>query len=165
MNLLESLRIAMRGLSSNKMRTALTMLGIIIGVAVVILVVAIGQGATKQVTDAVNSLGTNMLMVFPGTARIRVNAATLASATGSGQVNRLKLSDAKLIAQNFPESVAAVAPYVRSNEPIKFMGKDSTTTVNGTSPDYPFVNNADVDRGRFFTQQDMDASLKVCCVG
>jgi putative ABC transport system permease protein len=147
------------------MRTALTMLGIIIGVAVVILVVAIGQGATKQVTDAVNSLGTNLLIVLPGTARIRVNAATLAAASGSGQVNRLKMQDAKLIAQDFSESIAAVAPFVRSNTPIKFMGKDSTTGITGTTVDYPFVNAADVDRGRFFTQQEVDASLKVCCVG
>src|SRR5579871_2416094 len=81
MNLLESLRVALRGLSSNKMRTALTMLGIIIGVAVVILVVAIGQGAQKNVEDAVNSLGTNMLMIWPERSRVRLTAATHSSTT------------------------------------------------------------------------------------
>ena len=75
MNILQSLKIALRGLTNNKMRTALTMLGIIIGVGVVILVVAIGKGATKRVTDTVNSLGTNLLTVFNGRSRIRITAA------------------------------------------------------------------------------------------
>src|SRR5579863_723747 len=83
MNLLECLRVALRGLSSNKMRTGLTMLGIIIGVGVVILVVAIGEGATQRVTDAVNSLGTNLLTIRSGAARIRVNAVTLAATAAS----------------------------------------------------------------------------------
>ena len=97
MNVRESLRVAMRGLASNKMRTALTMLGIIIGVGVVILVVAIGQGAAQSVTEAVNSLGTNLLSIFPGQARFHINAATIAGNTTS--TNRLTLDDAKLIAR------------------------------------------------------------------
>src|SRR5579871_4918589 len=113
MNLLESFRVALSGLLSNKMRTALTMLGIIIGVGVVIVVVAIGQGATKSVTDAVNSLGTNLLTVLPGSARIRINAAT--SSGTNGTASRLTLADAKLIAKDFPTTVEAVAPQVRSN--------------------------------------------------
>ena len=76
MNILESFRVAMRGLASNKMRTALTMLGIIIGVGVVIIVVAIGQGATKQVTDTVNALGTNLLSIWPGQSRLRSSAVS-----------------------------------------------------------------------------------------
>ncbi len=106
MNLGEGLRVALRGLSSNKMRTGLTMLGIIIGVGVVILVVAIGQGAAKTVTEAVNSLGTNMLSIWPGSSRIRINAVSQKAAEGSnGQTgaqkvsmagtNRLTLDDAK----------------------------------------------------------------------
>src|SRR5438270_6527448 len=103
MNILESLRVAMRGLASNKMRTGLTMLGIIIGVGVVILVVAIGQGAAKTVTDAVNSLGTNLLTIWPGTSRIRINAVTKLNtdpgSTAAPKVtfagsNRLTLDDA-----------------------------------------------------------------------
>src|SRR5947208_11346502 len=87
MNILESLRVALRGLASNKMRTALTMLGIIIGVGVVILVVAIGQGATQRVTEAVNSLGTNLLTVWSMRGRLQIGGATsrASSATnGSG---------------------------------------------------------------------------------
>jgi putative ABC transport system permease protein len=81
MNVVQSLQIALRGLASNKMRTGLTMLGIIIGVGVVILVVAIGQGATKSVTDAVNSLGQNILSVRPGQARLRITAAVTGTTT------------------------------------------------------------------------------------
>src|SRR5438445_1795337 len=145
MNIFESLRVAMRGLSSNKMRTSLTMLGIIIGVGVVILVVAIGQGAAQQVTDAVNSLGTNMLTILPGTARIRINAATITGANGSA--SRLTLDDAKLIAKNFPKTVEAIAPQVRDNVQIRLGNKDSTTNMTGTTTDYPLVNNTDTNRG------------------
>src|SRR5579884_492349 len=183
MNLLESMRVALRGLASNKMRTALTMLGIIIGVAVVILVVAIGQGAQKNVEDAVNSLGTNMLMIWPERSRVRLTAATHSSTStnttstnstssssagggGGGQSdNRLTLDDAKLIAQNFPKSIAAVAPQVRSNVQIRMGANNSTTSVIGATPDYPFVNNASVDRGRFISDYDINGSLKVAVCG
>src|ERR1041384_7774908 len=113
MNIFECLRVALWGLASNKLRTGLTMLGIIIGVGVVILVVAIGQGAAQRVTDAANSLGTNMLTIMPRTSRIRITAATVSGENGS--TNRLTLEDAKLIARNFPKTVEAVAPQVRSN--------------------------------------------------
>jgi putative ABC transport system permease protein len=163
MNLRESLRVAMRGLATNKMRTALTMLGIIIGVAVVILVVAIGQGAAQRVAEAVNSLGTNMLSVWPGPSRFHINAAT---AAGEGsQTNRLTPEDAKLIARNFPKTIAAVAPQARDNIQIRLGSSDSTTNLIGTSTDYPLVNNADTDRGRFFTDAELDGNLKVCVVG
>jgi len=86
MNLLENLRIALRGLASNKMRTALTMLGIIIGVGVVIIVVAIGQGATQSVTAAINSLGTNQLSIRPNWGRVHLTAAVAHKTRGSGPV-------------------------------------------------------------------------------
>ncbi len=153
----------MRGLVSNKMRSALTMLGIIIGVAVVILVVAIGQGATKQVTDTVNSLGTNLLSIFPGQSRIRINAATASGAKGG--TSSLTLLDARLIADNFKKSVDAVAPQVRDNVQVRLNGKDTSTNLTGSTLDYPYVNNVEVDRGRYFTQEEMDGSQKVCVVG
>src|ERR1041384_6428998 len=81
MNLFECFRVAIRGLANNKMRTALTMLGIIMGVGVVIIVVAIGEGATQRVTETVNSLGTNLLTVYPSWNRLRVGAATTSTAT------------------------------------------------------------------------------------
>src|ERR1051326_5636224 len=146
MNLIEIFRSSIRGLVNNKMRSALTMLGMIIGVGVVIIVVAIGQGASQQVTDAVNSLGTNLLTVLPGAARVRVNAATKSGDTT--QSNHLRLEDAKLMAQDFPQTIEAVAPQVRGNVQIRLGGKDSSTNLTGTTPDYLYVNNADMGSGR-----------------
>ena len=139
------------------------MLGIIIGVGVVIVVVAIGQGATKSVTDAVNSLGTNLLTVLPGSARIRINAAT--SSGTNGTASRLTLADAKLIAKDFPTTVEAVAPQVRSNVQIRLGNKDSTTNLTGTTTDYPLCNNTEVNKGRYFTDAETDGSQKVCVCG
>ena len=176
MNIFECLRVALRGLASNKMRTALTMLGIIIGVAVVILVVAIGQGAAQRVADTINQLGTNQLSVWPGASHLRINAVTkastttgtsgAASASGTSQgQSGLTLDDAKLIAKNFSQSVAAVAPQVRGGVQVRLDGKDANTNVTGSTTDYAFVNNAPVDSGRFFTEAESDGSLKVCVVG
>ena len=165
MNLFECLRVSLRGLVNNKMRTALTMLGIIIGVGVVILVVAIGQGATQRVTETVNSLGTNLLTIFPGASRIRINAVTTSGSKSGGGSSSMTLLDAKLIASTFPKTVAAVAPSVRDNVQIRFGNKDATTNLTGTSVDYPFVNNADVSKGRFFNEPEVDGSQKVCVVG
>ena len=151
MNLRESLRVALRGLVSNKMRTALTMLGVIIGVAVVILVVAIGQGAAKAVTDAVNSLGTNLLTVKGGRARIRINAATAHAATANavaapGSKTRLSLEEARLIAHNFKQTIEALAPQVKSKVQIRLGNKDSTTSVTGTTIDEGWEIEARVSR-------------------
>ena len=163
MSLLETLRGALRGLGNNKMRTALTMLGMIIGVGVVIIVVSIGQGASKQVTDAVNSLGTNLLTVMPGAARVRVNAATAAGDTT--QSNHLTLDDSKLMAQQFPQTIEAVAPQVRGNVQIRLGSKDSSTNLTGTTADYLYVNNADIGSGRIFNQTEIDGNQKVCVIG
>ncbi len=174
MNLLECLRVALRGLTNNKMRTALTMLGIIIGVGVVILVVAIGQGATKQVTDTVNSLGTNLLTVFSNRNRIRVGTAisrtsvtstASAGGGGGGSSNRLTLNDAKMIGTNFKKTVDAVAPEIDSGVQIRMGSVDASTQVVGTTLDYPYVKNVEVAKGRYFTQEEMDGSLKVCVAG
>ncbi len=170
MNIIECLRVAIRGLSNNKMRTALTMLGIIIGVGVVILVVAIGQGATQQVTDTVNSLGTNLLTVFPGQTRLVSSAVSRTAATTSNSAmaqasNHLTLDDCKIIASQFKSGIDAVAPQVRSNVQIRYKGVDSTTNLQGVTPDYPYVNNVEVMKGRFFTEYEVDGDQKVCVIG
>src|SRR5579862_5568297 len=111
MNLFESLRVALRGLIGNKMRTGLTMLGIIIGVAVVILVVAIGQGAAKSVTDTINALGTNLLTVLNGQHKTRISPAVAAAAAAGNTTgtspDKLTLDDARNFAQNFPQTIDA----------------------------------------------------------
>src|SRR5215467_3565950 len=103
MNLFECFRVAIRGLANNKMRTALTMLGMIMGVGVVIIVVAIGEGATQRVTDAVNSLGTNLLNVSAnwnrlkiGTVTSRATSASSGSSANNTPINSLTLQDANL---------------------------------------------------------------------
>ena len=163
MNFLETLAVALGGLTSNKMRTALTMLGIIIGVAVVILVVAIGQGATKSVTDSINALGTNILTITPGASRVRINAATVSGSTASP--NRLSLDDAKLIAKNFTKSIQAVAPQVRGQVGIRLGSNDATSNLTGSNLDYLTVTNTTIGKGRFFTAAEIDGSQKVCAIG
>jgi putative ABC transport system permease protein len=178
MNLFECLRVAMRALVSNPLRTALTMLGIIIGVGVVIVVVAIGEGATKRVTDAVNSLGTNLLTIRSGSAHLRINAViakassnpTSSTATSApstlGPANHMTLDDARLIGENFPEAVEAVAPLARADDlPVRLGDAHTTSDIFGVTPDYVYVNNAPAVRGRFFNNAEVEGSLKVCLVG
>jgi putative ABC transport system permease protein len=163
MNFIESLRVALSSLTSNKMRTSLTMLGIIIGVAVVILVVAIGRGATKSVTDSIDALGTNILTVTPGASRIRINAATVKGSTSVP--NRLSLMDATLIARNFKKSILAVAPLVRGQVQIRLGSRDANTNLTGSTVDYPVVSNVELSAGRFFTLTETEGSQKVCVIG
>jgi putative ABC transport system permease protein len=172
MNIFESFRVAMRGLTNNKMRTALTMLGIIIGVAVVILVVAIGEGASKRIADTVNSLGTNLLTVSATRSRVKLNAATsstsitaTSAASSTGATTRLTLDDAKKIGTNFPKTVDAIAPQADSGIQIRLGSVDAKSQLIGTSIDYPYVKNVEVSSGRFFTQEEVDGSSKVCVIG
>jgi len=173
MNIIECLKVAMRGLANNKMRTALTMLGIIIGVGVVILVVAIGQGAAKSVTDTVNALGTNLLTLFPGQTRLTANAVSKSTAVTTNTAtstlatasNHLTLDDSKVIAAQFANSIDAIAPQVRSNTQIRYKGVDSTTNCTGVTTDYPYVNNIEIMQGRFFNDFEVEGDQKVCCIG
>jgi putative ABC transport system permease protein len=139
------------------------MLGIIIGVAVTILVVAIGQGASENVKETINSLGTNLLTIRPGPRRIQLTAA--GRSNPSDQSNKLTLQDARLMSKTFPETIAAVAPQVRGNVQARFHGTDGSTTVIGTTPDYQVVNNTSVRTGRFFTEFEDQGNRKVCVVG
>lgn len=170
MNLVDNMRLALLGLSTNKMRTALTMLGIIMGVGVVIIVIAIGQGATQNVTDAINSLGTNLLQIRPAPNTLHINYAVTKAAQAAGTTavyssNHLTLPDAKMIAQEFPQSVAAIAPQVRGTVQLKYNSFNANTSMIGTTADYGFVNNTTVDSGRFFTEFEDDGNAKVCVVG
>lgn len=163
MRLSENLRLAIRALRSNLMRTSLTMLGIIIGVAVTILVVAIGQGASESVANTINSLGTNLIMVRPGQQRVQLTAA--GRGTSSGTYNKLTLQDATLMGQQFSDTISAVAPQVRGSAQITMAGTDASTTILGSSASYPIVNNTTVRAGRFFTQFEDSGTQKVCLVG
>ncbi len=178
MNIFECMRVAVRGLISNKMRTMLTMLGIIIGVAVTILVVAIGEGASARVQQTVADLGTNLLTIWNGPPSMHIApAAALAASSGTSATssngvpvppqapNRLTLQQAEFIQQNFKQTVAAVSPIIRGNVQIRMGGTNATTNLQGVETTYPFVNNASVELGSFFTQSDVDGNAKVCVVG
>jgi putative ABC transport system permease protein len=160
MNLLRSVRLAWRELGRNKMRTALTMLGVIIGVSAVITMVALGTGAGARVSASISSLGTNMLTVIPGNPKIRFGGPS-----AGGQVTTLTEDDAKAIAGHFPETVAAVAPQARGSVTAKLGDKSWTTQLVGTTPDYRLVNNSPVARGRFLSQADVDGRVKVAVLG
>jgi putative ABC transport system permease protein len=168
MNLGAYFLLALRALSGNKMRTGLTMLGIIIGVAVVIIVVAIGQGATKQVTDAVNSLGTNLLSIRPGQSRVRLTAVARNAGSVAGTAsspNHLTMLDANLMLKDFPQTIAAVAPQARGSVQVQMGDASATTSLMGVTVEYPVVNDISLDRGSFFTDQDDQGNREVCEIG
>ena len=152
-----SLRVAMRGLTSNKMRTGLTMLGVIIGVAAVIAMVGMGQGASKAVASQINSLGTNLLTVNAGNPRLGFG--------GGGGDAALLPADAKIIATRFPDSIAAVAAQVRGSVSVKSGDESANTQAIGTTPDYLSVNNAAMQEGRFLTDSDESGRTKVAVLG
>ena len=157
MPLFESTRVAWRGLVSNKMRTGLTMLGIIIGVAAVIAMVAMGRGASQSVAEKINQLGTNLLMVLGGNARLRAGAA-------GGGGGFLRLPDAKAI-ERFKTTVKATAPQVSGTVTVKMGNQEATTRAIGTSVSYTEVNNAPVGLGQFFTDRDVTGRSKVVVLG
>lgn len=152
----ECMRVAWRGLTSNKMRTGLTMLGIIIGVAAVIAMVSMGQGAQKMVADQINQLGTNLLIVFPDRQR---------RAFGSTAPPTLTLADAQAIEQRFKDSIAAVAPVAEGDASVKMGDLEASTSITGTTPSYATVNNAPLRAGRYFTDEEVSGRSKVVVLG
>ena len=127
--LLTSSRIALRALQVNRTRSALTMLGIIIGVAAVIAMVSVGAGATERIQAQIQSIGSNLVIVLPGS--ISSNGVRL----GSGGVATLTTDDAKAIADECP-SVALTAPTVRGGAQVVYGSNNWATVVQGVTPDY-----------------------------
>jgi putative ABC transport system permease protein len=157
MRIFASLRIAGRALRRNKMRSLLTMLGIIIGVGAVIGSVSLTTGATKQVEDQVASLGENVITVFSG------NFTSGAMRGGWGSAPTLTIEDAKAIAQ-LPD-VAAISEEVRDREQILANGLNWNTQVMGESPDYPQILNRSISSGTMFSDQDVRSLAKSAIVG
>lgn len=158
MNVLNLLKIALNALKRNKMRTILTMLGIVIGVASVIAMLAIGQGSKKSIQDQVSSMGSNMIIVFPGSqSRGGVQM-------GSSSNKSLTLGDITAIAQNCP-SIKMVSPEVRSNGQVIFAGNNAPTSIYGGNENYLGIKKLSVTSGREFTQQEIRSASKVCLIG
>jgi putative ABC transport system permease protein len=157
MRIFASLRIAGRALRRNKMRSLLTMLGIIIGVGAVIGAVSLTSGATKQVEDQVSSLGESIITVFSG------NFTQGGMRGGWGSAPTLTVEDAKAI-QGLP-NVVAVSPEVRDREQVLANGLNWNTQVLGESPDYPQIRNWGIAQGSMFSDQDVRSLAKSAIVG
>jgi putative ABC transport system permease protein len=157
-SLLWTLRIALRALRANKMRSALTMLGIIIGVAAVIAMLAVGTGASRRVTQQIEGIGSNLLMVLPG--------ATTSGGVrmGAGTQTTLTLSDAEAIKKDCP-AVAYVAPVLSGVAQLVYGHQNWSTGVQGTTPDMLYVRDWPVAVGHAFTDQDVRSAAKVCLLG
>jgi putative ABC transport system permease protein len=158
MDLLSILRIALRALSRNKMRSALTMLGIIIGVGAVIAMVGVGQGASKQVQDQISAMGSNMLFVSSGT----VNRGGLR--LGWGQTKTLVYDDMKAIVQQAP-AVKEAAPGSQATAQVVFGGDNWFTNIQGTEPQYFDIRSWPMQEGVSFTESDVTSAADVAVVG
>ncbi|HKV06260.1 MAG TPA: ABC transporter permease [Candidatus Acidoferrales bacterium] len=158
MNPREVIRVALRALARNKMRTILTMLGIIIGVGAVICTVAIGEGAGEQVQQQIQSLGNNMIMIFAGS----VNTGGVRM--GSGANKTLTADDAEAILQHVP-NVVAVSPIVGSSVQVVNGNQNWMTRATGASQDVTQIRNWPVISGSMFSQRDVDMAANVCVIG
>jgi putative ABC transport system permease protein len=153
-----TVRTALRALGRNPMRSVLTMLGVVIGVAAVIAMVSVGQGADASVEAQIASLGTNTVMVIPG-------ATTVGGArSGWGGVSTLTNGDARAIEKECP-SVSAVTWIKREVAQVTYGNHNWSTAIQGSPPSYTRVRDWSVVRGRFFTQSEEDGAAKVAVLG
>jgi putative ABC transport system permease protein len=158
MMLFMTLRIALRALMRNKLRAFLTMLGIIIGVGAVIAMVAIGEGAKATIRSQIASLGTNVLIILPGTSLqggVR---------TGSGGVNTLVDGDAKAMMRELP-AVAFASPALRRPEQVVAGNLNWLTLTQGVAPEFQQIRDWQVAEGRFIHDGDIESAAKVAVVG
>jgi putative ABC transport system permease protein len=156
-SLWETSRISFRALAVNKMRSALTMLGIIIGVMAVIMMFAVGSGANREISDRFSSMGSNLLTVRPG-------AGQTPGGVRSGSVNTLTADDARAIAEECM-AVAYAAPVYGGSAQVVYGNQNWSTSITGTTPDYLFVQDWVMGSGTVFTDQDVRSATKVCVVG
>ena len=155
---MEVFKTALRSLLSNRTRSLLTMLGIIIGVGAVITMVAIGRGAASQVENFVAGFGSNMLIVMPAPP----NSTGARGAAGSGE--SLTLDDAYALAQE-TFSVARTAPEVNTNAQVVYGNANWNTSVTGSTAEILQIRNVSIASGAMFTEQDIRSGAKVCVLG
>lgn len=158
MNLVEQIRLALRALSVNKLRSALTMLGIIIGVGAVITLLSVGAGVQNLVTSQLQSIGTNLLFVVSG------NLTGTSARVSSGL--SLTVSDAEAIADPFNvRDVVAVAPEVLANADVGYGKTTLRVSVSGVTPSYAAVRNRTLTLGSFLSDQDVNSRSRVAVIG
>lgn len=158
MNILNILKVAMRSLGRNKLRSFLTMLGIIIGVGAVIAMMAVGEGAQYNIQQQIASLGTNVLLIFPGSVNqggIRI---------GLGSRTSLTADDLQAIQTQCP-SVAAATAQVRTGAQVVFGEQNWGTSILGANPEYFTIRSWPLSLGQYFTDADVRSAAKVCVLG
>ena len=160
MNLLMIIRVAFRALVRNKMRAALTMLGIIIGVSAVIAMVSIGQGAQASVQAQIEGIGTNLLFLSAGAQ----NVGGVRSGAGDSGTNTLTVDDLEAIKREVP-SVSMVTPSVTSRTQLVFGNQNWNTSVQGVSEQYPEIRKWPVGSGSFFAESDVRGASRVIVIG
>ena len=156
MLILDLFKMAIRSLISHKLRTFLTALGIIIGVASVISMISIGEGARQQTLSTISKFGTNIITIKPGNKKSRH--------VSTGKVDTLMLKDATFIEQNVP-LITGVAAQVYRSAQLKFGNKNTNTTVRGTGKNYRRLANFVMQKGRYFNQQEINVAKRVCILG
>src|SRR5215210_5001666 len=156
MNALTIIRIAFRALARNKTRAALTMLGIIIGVAAVIAMVSIGQGAQASVQAQIENMGTNLLFITAGSQ----NLGGVRSGTGDTGTNTLTIEDLEAIRREVP-SVAMVSPVVNSRSQLVAGNQNWSTSVQGVAESFPEIRKWAVASGSFFADSDVRSAARV----
>ncbi|MDX1934588.1 MAG: ABC transporter permease [Capsulimonadales bacterium] len=159
MPVIENLRVALMGLAANKMRAALTMLGIIIGVAAVIAMISLGQGAREKTLSQIKAMGTNLLLIEPERSRI----GAVRGAAGSW--NRLKLTDIEAITPDTCPDVANVSPEIQTDTQIKAGSENTNTRVFGVWPSWVDIRNYELRYGRNFTADENKKRAKVVILG
>ena len=153
-----SMKIAFGALRINKLRSALTMLGIIIGVAAVIAMVAIGTGAQARIQEQIASIGSNIIIVLSG------SITSSGIRMGTGNALTLTEEDARAIVRECP-AVQVAAPYSRGGAQVIYGNTNWGTQIVGTTPDYTTIRDLEINQGQPFTNADVDSAAKVALLG
>ncbi len=159
MNITNLFKIALRAIAANKLRSFLTMLGIIIGVASVIAMLAIGQGSKQSIQKNISEMGSNMIMIRPGQDKGPGGARQ-----DAGEMQTLKLKDYEALREQ-SRYLAYISPSVNASGQFINGNNNTPSTVYGISPDYLEIRQLKVEDGNTFTEEDIRASAKVCLIG
>ncbi|OGF98674.1 MAG: multidrug ABC transporter substrate-binding protein [Candidatus Glassbacteria bacterium RIFCSPLOWO2_12_FULL_58_11] len=153
-----TIKVSFRSILKNRMRSFLTSLGIIIGVAAVIIMVAIGEGAQKEIRDNIQTLGANLLMVFPAARNVG------GVSQGWGSFNRLTMEDANVLERQ-ARLVQGISPMIRVRAQVIGGGVNWSTTISGVSVSYLLIRDWGIAEGEFFTERDILSRNKVAVIG
>ncbi|MCP5054904.1 MAG: ABC transporter permease, partial [bacterium] len=152
------IKAAFKSIMKNRMRSLLTMLGIIIGVGAVIALVSLGQGASAEIEDDISALGTNLLSIMPGSSQLG------GVHRGAGSMNTLTMDDVKRLAED-AQFLQHVSPIIRVSGQVIAVGKNRSTLINGVATNYLEIRDWALEKGAFFTERDVRSRKKVAVLG